>query len=175
MKLYVVRHGQTLANTLETVSGDKESPLTIKGIEEARTLSEVFKDIDFDVVFSSPLLRAIDTARLITKKTIHLDERLIERDYGLNEGKLIKDTNPEEIWDYNLNTDKYENETVKSILERANDFITFLKENYSDKTVLVVTHSGVSRAIYYSIHKIPKDGKLNNLELSNCGWKEYDL
>ena len=175
MKLYVVRHGQTLANTLNTVSGDKESPLTIKGIKQAKELGIIFKDINFDIVFSSPLLRAIDTARLITKKTIHLDERLIERDYGLNERKLIKDTNPEEIWDYNLNTDKYENETVKDILKRTADFINFLKENYSDKTILVVTHSGISRAIYYTINKLPKDGKLNKLELSNCSWTEYDL
>ena len=175
MKLYVVRHGETLANTLKTVSGDKESPLTIEGINQAKNLGEIFKDINFDIVFSSPLLRAIDTARLITKKTVHLDERLIERDYGLNEGKFIKDTNPDEIWDYNLNTDKYENETVKDILNRAESFINFLKENYSDKTVLVVTHSGLSRAIYYVINKIPKDGKLNKLELSNCSWHKYDL
>ena len=175
MKLYVVRHGQTLANTLQTVSGDKESPLTIEGINQAKHLGEVFKDINFDVVFSSPLLRAIDTARLITNKTVHLDERLIERDYGLNEGKLIKDTDPDEIWDYNLNTDKYENETVKHILERASDFISFLKENYGDKTILVVTHSGLSRAIYYTINELPKDGKLNRLELSNCGFIDYDL
>ncbi len=175
MKLYVVRHGQTLANTLQTVSGDKESPLTAEGIRQAKSLGEEFKDINFDVVFSSPLLRAIDTARLITNKTIHLDERLIERDYGLNEGKLIKNTDPNEIWDYNLNTDKYDNETVRHILERAFDFIEFLKENYSDKTVLVVTHSGLSRAIYYTLNELPKDGNLNKLELSNCGFMYYDL
>lgn len=175
MKLYVVRHGQTLANIEKTVSGDKESPLTIEGIKQAVALGEVFKDIKFDVVFSSPLLRAIDTARLITKKTVRIDERINERDYGLNEGKPIKNTNPDELWDYKLNTDKYENETVKDLLKRTKDFINFLKENYKDKTVLVVTHSGVSRAIYYTINKIPKDGKLNNLELPNCGYQEYDL
>ena len=175
MKLYVVRHGQTLANVEKTVSGDKESPLTKEGITTAIALGEVFKEINFDVVFSSPLLRAIDTARLITRKTVRLDERLTERDYGLNEGKLIKDTDPDELWDYNLNTDKYENETVKDLLKRAEDFINFLKENYQDKTILAVTHSGVSRAIYYTINKLPKDGKLNKLELPNCGYQEYDL
>ncbi|MBR2833318.1 MAG: histidine phosphatase family protein [Bacilli bacterium] len=175
MKLYVVRHGQTLANIEKTVSGDKESPLTSEGINQAKKLAEELKDINFDIVFSSPLLRAIDTARLITKKTIHIDERLIERDYGLNEGKLIENTNPDELWDYNLNTDKYQNEKVKDLMERIEDFINFLKENYNEKTVLVVTHSGVSRAIYYTQNKIPRDGILKNLELTNCGYQEYDL
>ena len=175
MKLYVVRHGQTLANIEKTVSGDKESPLTSEGINQAKKLAEELKDINFDIVFSSPLLRAIDTARLITKKTIHIDERLIERDYGLNEGKLIENTNPDELWDYNLNTDKYQNEKVKDLMERIEDFINFLKENYNEKTVLVVTHSGVSRAIYYTQNKSPRDGILKNLELTNCGYQEYDL
>ena len=175
MKLYVVRHGQTLANIEKIVSGDKETPLTIEGIKEAEALREVFKDIKFDVVFSSPLLRAIDTARIISGKTVRIDERITERDYGLNEGKQIIDTNPEELWDYKLNTDKNEVEPVKDVLKRVQEFIDFLKENYKNKTVLVVTHSGISRAIYYTQNNIPKDGKLKNLELKNCEYQEYNF
>ena len=175
MKLYVVRHGETLANIQKTVSGDKESPLTMKGIAQAKELAVEFENIDFDIVFSSPLLRAIDTARFITNKPVYIDNRLIERDYGLNEGKLIADTDPYELWDYNLNTKKYENESVKDLLIRASSFIEDLKTKYADLTVLVVTHSGVARAIYYSINKIPDDGNLKNAELPNCGYQFYDL
>ena len=130
MKLYVVRHGETLANIQKKVSGDKESPLTKKGICQAKELGLKFSGIDFDIVFSSPLLRAIDTARCITNKTVHIDNRLIERNYGMNEGKLIEDTNPYELWDYNLNIDKYENETVKDLLKRTaqNIFNVNIKE-----------------------------------------------
>ena len=128
-----------------------------------------------NIVFSSPLLRAIDTARYITRKTVHIDERLIERNYGLNEGKLIKNTNPEELWDYNLNTSKYENEPVQDLLKRVGSFLKELKANYQDKTVLVVTHSGIARAIHYNIEKLPKDGNLRNMELSNCGYQIYEI
>ena len=175
MKLYVVRHGETLANIQNTVSGDKESPLTMKGIAQAKALGLEFNDTNFDIVFSSPLLRAIDTARYITRKTVHIDERLIERNYGLNEGKLIKNTNPEELWDYNLNTSKYENEPVQDLLKRVGSFLKELKANYQDKTVLVVTHSGIARAIHYNIEKLPKDGNLRNMELSNCGYQIYEI
>lgn len=175
MKLYVVRHGETLANIQKTVSGDKETPLTTKGIRQAKELGELFSTISFDVVFSSPLLRAIDTARFITKKTVHIDERLIERNYGINEGKLMKDTNPDELWDYNLNADKDEVEPVKEVLKRVSSFLEEIKTNYPDKTILVVTHSGIARAIYYNINKIPKDGNLKNVEIPNCGYQIYDL
>lgn len=175
MKLYVVRHGETLANTLKTVSGDKESPLTIRGISQAKELGLLFSAVSFDVVFSSPLLRALDTARFITRKTVHIDERLIERDYGLNEGKLMKDTNPDELWNYNTNIDKDEVEPVLDLLNRVSSFIEDIKSKYPDKTVLVVTHSGVARAIYYTMNKIPKDGNLRNVELPNCGYQIYDL
>ena len=175
MKLYVVRHGETLANLEERVSGSKESPLTSKGIMQAKKLGEELKDISFDRVFSSPLLRTIDTARLITKKTVIIDERLIERDYGDNEGKIKIETNPNELWDYNLNVETGGCEKVHDILNRAKDFISDLKENYPDETLLVVTHSGVARAIYYSLHKIPKDGNLRKIELPNCGYQIYEL
>ena len=59
MKLYVVRHGQTVNNKLRKVSGKTETILTNKGIEEARQTKEKLKDVNFDLVFSSPLIRAI--------------------------------------------------------------------------------------------------------------------
>lgn len=175
MKLYVVRHGQTIANKEKVVSGDQESPLTIEGINQGKKLHEKFKLLKIDLVFSSPLLRAIDTAKLITNKVVYIDNRLKERNYGLNEGKPIKDTNPDELWDYNLNTDKYENEKVKDLIARAKDFINYLKKNYPDKTILVVTHSGLARAIYYTQNEIPNNGKLNSPELENCGYEKYIL
>lgn len=175
MKLYVVRHGETLANTLKKVSGDKESPLTKVGISQAKELALEFQDINFDIVFSSPLLRALDTARLITNKRVYIDERLIERNYGENEGKYIKDTNPKELWNYNLNTDFADCETVQEVLERTKSFLEDIKMNHPDATILVVTHSGVARGIYYYFNKIPKNGDLTEVELANCEYQIYEL
>lgn len=175
MKLYVVRHGQTVNNKLRKVSGKTETILTNKGIEEARQTKEKLKDVNFDLVFSSPLIRAKDTAKEITDNDIIIDQRLIERDYGLNEEMLIENTNPKELWDYNLNYNDHQGETVQEILNRVNLLILDLKNKYPDKTILLVTHSGIARAIYYSINGISKDGNLMTIDIPNCGCQIYEL
>ena len=175
MKLYVVRHGQTVNNKLQKVSGKTETILTNKGIDQAKKTKEEFKDVNFDLVFSSPLMRAIDTAKEITDKDIIIDQRLIERDSGLNEENLVADTNPKELWDYNLNYDGHQGETVKEILSRVNLLLKDLKSKYPDKTILLVTHSGVARAVYYCINGIPEDGNLMTIDIPNCSCQIYEL
>ena len=175
MKLYVVRHGQTVNNKLRKVSGKAETILTNKGIEEARQAKEKLKDVNFDLVFSSPLMRARDTAKEITDNDIIIDQRLIERDYGLNEEMPIENTNPKELWDYDLNYGDHQGETVQEILNRVHILLEDLKNKYQDKTILLVTHSGVARAIYYSINGIPEDGNLMTIDVPNCGNQIYEL
>ena len=175
MILYVVRHGETVSNKMMKVSGDEEALLTNNGIRQAELLKEKFSDISFDYVFSSPLLRAYETAKLITDNEIIIDERLKERDYALNEGKLIVDTNPKEIWNYYLNSNSNGVEKVQDLLSRISDCLKDLKNKYDDKTILLVTHSGVARAIYYLIEGIPLDGDLTKVELTNCGYQNYEI
>ncbi len=175
MKLYVIRHGQTINNKLRKVSGQKETLLTNKGIMEARQAKEELKGIDFDFVLASPLIRTKDTAREITDKEIIIDPRLIERDYGINEGQLIKNTNPKQLWDYNLNYNNHHGETVQEILNRVSLLLKDLKSKYSGKTLLLVTHSGVARAIYYCVNGIPEDGNLMTVNIPNCSYQVYEL
>ena len=91
MVLYVTRHGATLKNELGLIQGQTECDLSNKGIEEAEKLATTVKNIDIDVVISSPLKRAYETARIITegRLPINTDDRLIERDWGMCEGAHI--------------------------------------------------------------------------------------
>ena len=175
MKLYVVRHGETVSNKMMKVSGDEEALLTNNGVRQAKLLQEEFKDITFDYVFSSPLSRAYETAKLITDNEVIIDKRLLERDYALNEGKLIADTNPKEIWNYHLNSEINGIEKVQDLFDRISKYLNDLKNRYDDKTILLVTHSGVARAIYYLINGIPLDGDLTKVELTNCGYQNYEI
>ena len=84
--IYVVRHGQTDWNIEHRIQGHQDIPLNDKGVEEANFLKDELSDIDFDLVFSSPLKRAYKTAEIITKKPIRIDDRLIERYNGKLEG-----------------------------------------------------------------------------------------
>ena len=151
MILYVVRHGETISNKMMKVSGDEEALLTNNGIRQAEALKEELNDISFDYVFSSPLSRAYETAKLITDNEVIIEERLKERDYALNEGKLIVDTNPKEIWNFHLNSNSNGVERVRDLLSRISGYLKDLKNKYDDKTLLLVTHSGVARAIFYLI------------------------
>lgn len=177
MKLYVVRHGQTDQNVLGLVQGDTESDLTKKGIEDAKALQELVDSLDIDIVVSSPLRRAIDTAKLITnnKYEIIIDERLIERDFGLSEGKPVDEELTIKYWDFKLNTDINEVEKVQDLMFRITEFIEDMRNKYDDKKVLVVAHSAILRAIHYAINGIPEDGDLLKIEIPNLRIIEYDI
>ena len=91
MILYLVRHGETVTNKSGLIQGQRDVELSDKGIEDAKELKEIISSLDIDVVISSPLKRAIDTAKIITdnKYPINIDDRIIERDWGLIEGIMI--------------------------------------------------------------------------------------
>ena len=177
MKLYVVRHGQTDQNVLGLVQGDTESDLTEKGREEAKALQELVESLDIDVVVSSPLRRALDTAKIITnnKKEIIIDDRLIERDFGLSEGKPVDEELTVKYWDFRLNTDINQVEKVQDLMFRITEFIEDMRNKYDDKKVLVVAHSAILRAIHYAINGIPEDGDLLKIEIPNLRIIEYEI
>lgn len=104
MKIYLVRHGQCDSN-LNKIYNYKNEDLNETGIKQANDLKEKIKDMKFDVIYSSPLLRAKHTAEILNiyNKEIVLDDRLIERDPGNLEGQPLEITDREEYW--NLYTD----------------------------------------------------------------------
>lgn len=101
MKVYIARHGQTTANQL-SYHGFKNDDLTELGIKQAKELKEKIRNIDYDIVICSPLIRAIHTCKIINikeKETI-IDNRLEERNAGNLSGKSRKKENREEYWNY---------------------------------------------------------------------------
>lgn len=177
MRLYVVRHGETVKNQFGLIQGQTEADLNEKGIEEAKKLRELISSLDIDLVISSPLRRAKDTAKLITndKFDIIIDDRLIERNYGLSEGKPVDSDLTVQYWDFNLNTDINDVEKVRDLLARVSEFIEDMRLKYDDKNVLVVAHSAILRAIHYAINGIPEDGDLLKIEIPNLRIMEYDI
>ena len=177
MVLYVTRHGATLKNELGLIQGQTECDLSNKGIEEAEKLATTVKNIDIDVVISSPLKRAYETARIITegRLPINTDDRLIERDWGMCEGAHIEEVDTVKCWNFFLNTDDNGIEKVQDLLARVSEFLEDIKVKYKDKNVLVVAHSAVLRAIHYCLHSIPEDGDMSKLEIPNLRLIEYEI
>lgn len=50
-----------------------------------------------------------------------------------------------------------------------------LKEKYGNKNIIIVTHSGIIRTMFYYFHGIPDDGRLSEVEIVNCGIYKYNL
>lgn len=86
--IYVVRRGEINYNVEGRYGGRIDTPLNENGIMQARKLKEIFKEIKFDVVIISPLIRAIETANEITDIKKITDERIIERSNGELKSKL---------------------------------------------------------------------------------------
>lgn len=175
MKVYIVRHGQTDTN-IERKYNFRNEDINEKGIQQAEELREKIKDIDFDIIYCSPLLRARHTANIINtkKKEIIIDSRLEERNPGNLAGKPLEYTNREIYWDYYTHKRYGTEETIEKLFERVNNFLNELKNKGYNK-VLVVAHSGVSKAFYAYFNGIPKDGKFLDLGLKNGEIKEYKL
>jgi len=114
------------------------------GIEQAKKLPELISDKHFDVVFSSDLKRAVDSAKLAFEGTYKIiqDERIRECNYGdWNEKK--KD------WQIINFVDKqYLNgESYKDVENRIKEFLNFLWENYKGKRVAIMAHQAPQLAI----------------------------
>ena len=79
MRIFIVRHGQVPHNASRTYC-DEDEDLTTLGIEHANRLKDKMYDIDYDAIISSPLIRAIHTAKIINARNrkIIIDDRLKE-------------------------------------------------------------------------------------------------
>ncbi|MCH5166533.1 MAG: histidine phosphatase family protein [Erysipelotrichales bacterium] len=174
MKIYLVRHGEATSN-LEHVYNRVDDELTELGIKQAETLANLVNAIDYDVVISSPLTRCIQTTNIINthNKEVILDSNLKERDAGNLIGTPLENSNREEYWNYNTTLVQGEYEDIKDFFKRISNFLDELKKK-DYKSVLIVSHSGVSKAINAYFNGIG-DGYFLNKGLSNCEIKEYDL
>lgn len=164
--IYVVRRGETNYNVDVRYEWRIDTPLNENGIMQARKLKEIFKEIKFDVVITSPLVRAIETANEITDIEMITDERIIERSNGESESKL-KSEITEDIDFNNQNEKKYNIESIVDFRKRIYNFLDEIKERYKGKNVLVVTHACVGIYIRTYFEGEPKSGNYYDYKLGN--------
>lgn len=145
MEITVIRHGQTIENLQGICQGQSEGTLSERGREQALALSCAICDDTFDLVVTSDLRRAVDTADIIFKGrvSIKLDSRLRERGlYSLQGGELYPDI------DYCGHIDGCE--SMDELFARVKELLYELKEHYSDRRVALISH-GITIRIIRSI------------------------
>ena len=177
MKLYVVRHGETIENANNCLVGRLYTSLTEKGINQAKQVSEYFKDKNIDLIVSSPLDRCKKTAEIISQNKIPIiySDSLLGRDHCEFTGKPRDSIDFDEYWNYNKNIQYKKAESVRQLYDRVAKLIEELKMTYKDKNIIIVTHSGIMRVLYYYFKGIPKDGILSEITIKNCEVFEYEI
>ena len=177
MKLFVVRHGKTDWNKLGKAQGIVNTNINEEGMAQAEEMAEKLKDEKIDLIISSPLNRALQTASIINrgKTTIIPDNRIIERDYGEFEGLRKDEYSVKNFWSYEQNNKYQKAENVRELYRRIYSFLDDIKEKHKNETVLLVIHGGVSVALNSYFEGIPPEDNPTQGSFKNCEVRTYEL
>ncbi len=165
VKITYFAHGTTTDNEKNIATGWLHGKLSKLGIEQAESLSRIVSNKHFDIVFSSDLRRALDTAKIVfgSRYQIIPDKRLRECNYGDFTGKPFEFDLREYIY-----KPFPQGESLKDVERRIADFLEFLKKNYNGKHVAVVAHQAPQLAIEVLVNgktweqAIDEDWRKNN-------------
>jgi broad specificity phosphatase PhoE len=151
--LLLARHGETNANRDRLTLGREDVPLNERGRRQARALASSLLRQPIVAVYSSPLRRALDTARAAADGLglrVELDEGLVEMDVGEMEGisfdvmrerhgAFLRRWFSEEVGEVPMPG----GESLRDVQDRAWAAIQRIRERHPDDTVLAVTHNFV--------------------------------
>lgn len=170
MKIYLVRHGQTMFNAKHRVQGWCDSPLTELGVKQAQNVGKHLMDVPFVKAYCSTSERVVDTATYILNgRDIELIERkdLKEFNFGIFEADLEK-----EVFSKRNHFDGFVDvggENVQMVSERMYTAIVDIAKSNPEGNVLVVSHGGAIMNLFHAIdhpfvEKMRKQGKF----IENC-------
>ena len=148
MRIYVIRHGQSEANLKSAHAGWAQVPLTEKGIAQAQEVQPRLRELRFDKVIVSDLLRARQTAEnALPDYDYTYDWRIREIGVGQLEGLLVADCEVQlgETYIRNrLNRDftAYGGENLEIMQARIDSFMDDLTQEPEDARIAVVCHEG---------------------------------
>ena len=136
-KIIYFVHGTTYDNASGKCSGWKQVELNDLGKQQAVNLGKLTKDLKFDVIFTSDLIRAIDSANLAWPKYEKIqDNRLRECNYGDYDGES-KDL---VVYEEHIEEPFPNGESLKDVEKRIDNFIKDIKQKYEGKTIAIVAH-----------------------------------
>jgi len=140
--LFIVRHGETRANVKGINAGPLDYPLTKKGVKEASFIAKTLSKVKIDAVYSSPVLRAVETAKILARPH-KLNVKILEE---LTEVKLKPEFVDKTGVHHILTTPDDFFETNRELLERTSRAIEIIK-NEAEGNVVAVSHGDVIAAI----------------------------
>jgi broad specificity phosphatase PhoE len=174
MRLLLVRHGVTLENKSGCFLGHLDVDLS-KDDQPLLYLREALKAWFIDRVYSSPLIRAQETANIITDLPITVSKELIEMSFGEWDGKTSSDVEKFDsdrltIWrkrDVPSDFRPTGGESLSELGDRVEKFLNVLYEKHATETILIVSHVYVIKAILDRVMNLPDGYHANRLWLEN--------
>ncbi|PCK22198.1 histidine phosphatase family protein [Bacillus pumilus] len=169
----LVRHGETDWNAAKRIQGRTDIPLNETGKRQATQTGLYLKNVHWDVVISSPLSRAKETAHLILKHVhapLMIMDDFIERDYGDAEGLSFEER--QKLFPHK----QYPNmEPLPAIQDRMLEGIQKVRAAYPDQHVMIVAHGAAIHALLTALgdeHMGLQDTRLVNACLNYVEWKD---
>lgn len=179
LQIFIARHGQNEDNANGILNGRRDLPLTDLGRKQAKALADGVAELglQFDMIYSSPLSRAFETAQAVAEKldmpepTV-LDD-LIERDFGVMTGieqtRIAKQCSPDiiqtETITYFLNPEGAE--TFPDLIARSKRLLKQLTTLHADGQVLLVGHGDLGKMLYAAATGRDWEGVLREFHFGN--------
>jgi 2,3-bisphosphoglycerate-dependent phosphoglycerate mutase len=187
-KLVLVRHGQSQWNLENKFTGWVDVPLSAHGYEEARRAGRELKGITFQQGFTSKLVRAQETLRIIleeigqTNLPIIQDEAINERHYGdlqgLNKAETAKKYGDEQvhIWRRSYDVAPPKGESLKDTAARSIPYFNaqILPLVKAGKNVIVAAHGNSLRSIVMELDHLTQEQVLK-LEIPTAAPIVYEI
>jgi probable phosphoglycerate mutase len=155
----LVRHGETDWNVERRLQGHTDISLNERGLKQAKQMAKALQAIElqFDVLYTSDLKRAAQTAQAIEKVfgvSAITHEALRERNLGALQGLTTKeapDIEPE-LWNTHLSRSLHEDlrggESIIQFAKRIKDALEQIRSEHAGKTILLVSHGGALDMMY---------------------------
>jgi len=182
--IFVIRHGETDSNKEGRYLGRTDEPLNAIGIDQAKKLAEKTSDLDIEIIYCSPLKRAIETTEFI--KTNHtcevvIDEHFIERFIGVYEG-LTKEEAKNKYPDlYAKNITRIfddappNGETINEVIGRVFAGLNEIKSQNKFSNILISTHGFIAKVINKYFNPQISERDFFDFSLTNAEIKKYKL
>ena len=179
-EITIIRHGETMWNVQKRIQGQRNSKLSENGITQAELVAKALAKREFDVLVSSDLGRAIETAKIINKQLLlphEYNANLRERSFGIFEGKNfaeIEEKYPEEFLRYKERNPEFVvpgGESIEQMYKRITSEIESVARKFKDQKVLIVSHGLVLEMMMYRTFNLkldePRAFSINNSSISS--------
>ncbi|MGE0642812.1 MAG: histidine phosphatase family protein [Nitrospira sp.] len=164
--VYLARHGESVLNQARRVSGRLDTPLSLNGHRFSEDLAELLCDIPLTGIYTSALMRTIDTARPTAKRhglSIQINDSLNELHFGVLEGRYRDARDPEAlaIWEARKRDKRsYQipgGERFVDMADRVRHALNHILTHEAVGMILIVGHRNVNQVLFGILMQQPEE------------------